>query len=624
MPSADPRVLARRALALFVRPVARRAGLTSALSLVVAVAAAAEPLVLRHLVDFLAALGGQAPRAAAAGFAPAGLRPDVFRGLVTGVGAVALVIALRTLGQSRVTVGVWKVRLGIEFQLRSQVAAKLSVLSGRTQAEIGTGGLRYAVEASAPQTAVAFTDVVYRLAPTLVYVMGAAWGMMQLERSIATAVLCLVPLPAAVAAVASRHQTARARAHHSFWTGLWSWYDEVLHGMGTVRAFANERAEERRFVRRTRWAFRSISRGVHLDAQVTAAAGLSELAARVVVLAYGGLLVARGELSVGALLALWGYVGGVFSPVGLLVEVWPTLRRARVALDAVFRVLDAEDEAPDVPGAVEAPALGGRVTFEDVSFAYEGAGKAGRRALDGLSVDIAPGTTVALVGPSGSGKSTVLRLLQRVHQPTAGRVLLDGHDLRDLKAASVRRQFGVVPQDVVLFNDSVAANIAYGRPSASRAEVEAAARAANAHEFIMGLGGYEHRVGEGGRGLSGGQRQRIAIARAFLVNPAVLLLDEATAALDTESERQVQDALRNLRAGRTTLVVAHRLNTIRDADRILVVRDGRVVGDGTHEALLASCPTYQALVREQMGGDAGDVATPAVAPHAAAPLQLAA
>jgi ABC-type multidrug transport system fused ATPase/permease subunit len=254
-----------------------------------------------------------------------------------------------------------------------------------------------------------------------------------------------------------------------------------------------------------------------------------------------------------------------------------------------------------VPGAVPAPALAGRVTFEGVSFAYDGA-TGGRRALDALDVDIAPGSTVALVGPSGSGKSTVLRLLQRVHQPTAGRVLLDGHDLRGLQAASVRRQFGVVPQEVVLFAGSVAANIAYGRPSATRAEVEAAARAANAHDFILGLpNGYEHHLAEGGRGLSGGQRQRVAIARAFLVDPAVLLLDEATAALDTESERLVQAALRDLRRGRTTLVVAHRLNTIRDADRILVLRDGRVVGDGTHEQLLAGCLTYQALVREQIG-----------------------
>jgi ATP-binding cassette subfamily B protein len=563
----------------------------------VALASAVEPLVLRHLIDFLSGVSD--------GSSHPGTPPPAatLRGLWSGVGAVAMVMALRVLGQSRVTVGVWKVRLGIEYQLRSRVAAKFSVLSGRTQAEIGTGGLRYAIEQSAPQTAVAFTDIAYRLVPTLIYVSVAAWGMLRLERSIAAAVLCLVPIPAGVAALAARAQTARARAHQSFFTRLWSWYDEVLHGMGTVRAFANERQEERRFMRRTRWAFASIHRGVHMDAQVTAAAGLSELAARAVVLGYGGWLVVRGGLSLGGLIALWGYVGGVFAPVALLVEMYPALRRARVALDAVFGVLDAEEEAPDVVGAVAAPPLAGRVTFEAVSFAYdERAGAGGRRAVDGLSVDILPGQTVALVGPSGSGKSTVLRMLQRLHQPTSGRVLLDGHDLRRLQAASVRRQLGVVPQEVVLFAGSVAANIAYGRPNATRAEVEAAARAANAHEFITALpGGYEHRVAEGGRGLSGGQRQRVAIARAFLVEPAVLLLDEATAALDTESERLVQEALRDLRRGRTTLVVAHRLNTIRDADRILVLRDGRVVGDGTHEQLLAACGTYQALVREQLG-----------------------
>jgi ABC-type multidrug transport system fused ATPase/permease subunit len=432
--SAEPSALARRALALFVRPVARRAGLTLGVAVAVALASATEPLVLRHLIDFLAGVGA----AGSVGAPP----PATLRALWSGVGAVALVMALRVLGQSRVTVGVWKVRLGIEYQLRSRVAAKFSVLSGRTQAEIGTGGLRYAIEQSAPQTAVAFTDLAYRLVPTLVYVSVAAWGMLRLERTIAVAVLCLVPIPAGVAALAARAQTARARAHQSFFTRLWAWYDEVLHGMGTVRAFANERHEERRFMRRTRWAFASIHRGVHMDAQVTAAAGLSELAARAVVLGYGGWLVVRGGLSLGGLLALWGYVGGVFAPVALLVEVYPALRKARVALGAVFAVLDAEEEAPDVPGAVPAPALAGRVTFEGVSFAYDG-GTGGRRALDAFDVDIAPGSTVALVGPSGSGKSTVLRLLQRVHQPTAGRVLLDGHDLRGLQAASVRRQLGV-------------------------------------------------------------------------------------------------------------------------------------------------------------------------------------
>ena len=573
---------------LFAHADAARILGTLASALAVAVAAACEPLVLRRMVDQLTAL--------AAGPPPA----DPMRVLLPGVALFGAVLAFRILGQSWVTISTWRVRLNVEYQLRSRVAAKLSVLSGRTQAEIGTGGLRFAIDASAPQTASAFTDVAFRVLPTVTYLALAAWGMVRLHAGLGLVVLGLAPIPALVGALAASRQTARDRMHHAFWTRLWSWYTEVLHGMGTVRAFAQERAEERAFTRRIRGVFASIQRGIQVDAQVTAAAGLAELLARVAVLGGGGLLVVRGQLTVGALLAFLGYVGGVFAPVQLLVDLHPAVRKAMVSLVAVFRVLDAEEEAPDAPAAMPAPPLRGAVRLERVSFAYHG----DRVALDDVSVDIRPGETVALVGPSGSGKSTILRLLQRLHHPTAGRVLLDGHDLRDLQVAGVRRQFGVVPQDVVLFNDSVAANIAYGRRGASRAEVEAAARAANAHEFILQLpGGYEHVVGEGGRSLSGGQRQRIAIARAFLVDPAILLLDEATAALDTESERAVQEALGALRRGRTTFIVAHRLNTVRDADRILVVSEGRVIGNGSHEALLITCPTYAKLVRHQLGED---------------------
>jgi ATP-binding cassette subfamily B protein len=311
----------------------------------------------------------------------------------------------------------------------------------------------------------------------------------------------------------------------------------------------------------------------------------------------------RGELTVGSLLAFLGYVGGVFAPVQQIVDLYPTLRKASVALASVFQVLDADEESPDVAGAVECPPIRGAIRFEQVSFEY----LSGHKTLDTFDVSVAAGETIALVGPSGSGKSTILQLLQRIHNPTSGRILVDGHDLRTLQIASVRRQYGAVPQDVVLFNDSVAANISYGRPTATRAEVIAAAQAANAHEFIMNLAkGYDTRVGEGGRALSGGQRQRVAIARAFLVDPAVLLLDEATAALDTESEQAVQEALRSLRRGRTTFIVAHRLNTVRDADRILVIGDGRVVGCGTHESLLVSCPTYATLVGYQQGPETPD------------------
>ena len=576
---------ARRALYLFVRPNIRRVSLTFVLSLAVATAAASEPLLLMQVVDRLA---GAPPSAA----------DSTLRSIVAGVALFALVLTCRILGAAWVTTSTWAVRLNLEYQLRSRVAAKMSVLSARTQSEMGTGGLRYAIDSSSPQTAGAFTDMAFKLVPTLVYVSLAAWGMARLDGAITAIILCLLPVPAIVAAVASRQQRRRERMQHAFWKRLWSGYTERLHGMGTVRAFARERDEEKRLMRRIRWAFASIQRGVHVDARTTVAAGIAELTARVVVLCLGGWLVVRGELTVGSLLALLGYVSGVFAPVQQLVDLYPTLRKAHVALTSVFQVLDAEEESPDIAGASACPPITGEIRFERVSFEY----RSGRKALDDFDVTIPAGETVALVGPSGSGKTTVLQLLQRIHNPTSGRVLIDGRDLRALSIATVRRQYGAVPQDVVLFNDSVAANISYGRPSATRDEVVAAALAANAHEFILDLArGYDTRVGEGGRGLSGGQRQRIAIARAFLVDPAVLLLDEATAALDTESERAVQDALRSLRRGRTTFIVAHRLNTVRDADRILVIAEGRVIGSGKHDELLSTCPTYAALVRHQMG-----------------------
>ncbi len=316
----------------------------------------------------------------------------------------------------------------------------------------------------------------------------------------------------------------------------------------------------------------------------------------VIVMVMAAMGVQSGALTVGDFVMVNAYMMQITMPLGFLGTVYREIRQALVDMGEMFDLLGQPAEVTDKPGAKPLKVAGAALELDGVMFGYD----ASRPILKGVSLTVPAGQTVAIVGPSGSGKSTIGRLLFRFYDVTGGAIRIDGQDLRDVTQQSVHDAIGVVPQDTVLFNDTVYYNIAYGRPSASRAEVEAAARGAKIHDFIASLPeGYETTVGERGLKLSGGEKQRVGIARTLLKNPPILLLDEATSALDTQTERDIQDSLRAMGEGRTVITIAHRLSTIADADNIVVLEAGEIVEQGKHEALLEAGGRYAAMWARQ-------------------------
>jgi ATP-binding cassette subfamily B protein len=369
--------------------------------------------------------------------------------------------------------------------------------------------------------------------------------------------------------------------------------DEDVNGVRVVKAFGQERRELKRVADASATLFGSQMRAVRLQSRYQPLLEAVPSIGQVAILALGGWLALRHEITLGTFLAFSTYVTQLMAPARQLAGVLTIGQQARAGVERIFQLLDLRPAIADPPDAVELPDARGDIEFSAVQFAYGG----GHAVLQGFDLHIAPGERVAIVGPSGCGKSTAAMLVSRFYDPCEGAVRIDGHDLRELSLHSIRRQVGVVFEESFLFSDSVRSNIAYGRPGASDEDIEAAARAAQAHDFIATLPrGYDTVVGERGLTLSGGQRQRIALARAILYDPRILILDDATSSIDAKIEESIHDALRSVMAGRTTLLVAHRRSTLHLADRIVVMEHGRVVEDGTHEELVARSGAYRTLL----------------------------
>ena len=374
--------------------------------------------------------------------------------------------------------------------------------------------------------------------------------------------------------------------------------EETISGIRTVRSFTQEEGESKRYAERVWKAFDLARRRTTIMALFTSAVSFSGYMAVALVLWYGGRLVVGGGMTVGDLTSFILYTLLVAFGFGALGGLWADFMRATGAAERIFDLIDRPSLIPVRTGARPEKVVG-EVIFDGVNFSYPA--RPDVQVLDALSLSIRPGEIVALVGPSGSGKSTIASLIPRFYDPEAGVISLDGRDLKDLDPEWLRRQIGVVAQEPILFSTSIAENIRYGREDATEAEIEAAATAANAHDFILEFPeGYDTEVGERGVQLSGGQKQRIAIARAVLKDPSMLILDEATSALDAESEFLVKEALDRLMSGRTTLIIAHRLSTVRDADRVLVIDGGQVAQDGRHDELMDEHEgIYHKLVQRQ-------------------------
>ena len=503
--------------------------------------------------------------------------------------ALGLVRALLMLGRRLIS---GRQALGVEFDMRNGLYAKLQRLSFRFYDQHQTGQLmsRATVDLQAVRFFLGYGLIFFF--QHVITVVGVIVVMFFLDWHLALAATAITPLIVVVAYRYSSVSHPVLRDVQQKMADVATVAEENIVGVHVVKSFAQEHSESGKFTSRSEGVFgRSVDANRQRAFYVPLLSFLP-LLAQAIVLLLGGRMVVNGELTLGAFITFNVLVAMLVMPLRMLGMWIGQSQRATASGERIFEVMDEHEEVGDRPGAVELLPGEGRVRFERVSFGYDER----RPVVQDVDLELQPGKTVALIGHTGSGKTTLSALVPRFYDVTAGRITIDGHDVRDVTVASLRRQIGIVAQDPFLFSATVRENIAFGRPDATDQEVEAAARLAQAADFIDELPeGYETVIGERGITLSGGQRQRLAIARALLVDPRILILDDATASVDATTEARIRLGLRQAMKGRTTIIIAHRLSTLALADELVVLDRGRIVARGTHDDLLEHSPVYREI-----------------------------